>query len=198
MEKNQEKKTVDIDQNKLTEECLTFGIMASVLSTYVREKGIACSHDAPYIYTAITLLDQRLGSEGYHVAAFTLMDAYFDREVHFGKDKVTVFPQWDPDDHHNEDCHRLSDLFFVMQAWNYFASYEESCNPSDFLGPLFFNSGAINEDIAKGYHMDPSAEHYQKFEEALLSSNSLAKLDDRLKMIDQLILNFRKINTPQA
>lgn len=194
MPNEETKKIVDIDQDKLLEDCRDFGLLSAVIAAYAKEQKLDCPREASEFYAAICQLPDDLSEQEKKEAKLNLMLAHLCRRCQF-KDRRVDFPSWDPEDHHHEDCHDLSDLFFVIQSLRYFRASDGYADPGDFLGPLFFLAGAINEDIAIGYHADPASEVYRLYEKTVKDLIGPAKLKEQLSANAKLLEINREVQS---
>ncbi len=149
------KKTVSIDQLDLLNHATAYGLLVRVLE----DEDARLSHPKPHpkeiiaLFAALFMLPKGLGDALWQASAVSMMDAAKLRVLMPGSKNEVRFPEWDPEDKKNEDCHLLCDIFFMEYAWALLDKKEVDL-PDHALGALFTLAGVSMEGIARGYHID--------------------------------------------
>lgn len=149
-----EEKTVSIDQLNLLDMATAFGLMAKVLE----DEDKAIRFDDPHprdliaLYDGVFFFPVRDDRFAFEAGIKSMMDILTHRALMSGSPKEIKIPEWNPEDHHAEDCHQLCEVFFVVYAWH-LASKDQTLSPENAFGPVMTFSGVVLEGIDRGYHV---------------------------------------------
>ncbi len=161
-----EREKVAIDQLDMLDQATGFGLFCKVVEDMLPQN--ASDEEKEMIPTLVGSLMGRMhfGNDGFRALLIALIDARVNRGVLLGTKNAVRWPAWDPDDHHDEDCHPLCDVFFSYYSYVLY-SQKKVVVPDFALGPIFTLSGIAMEGIARGYHVadDNMKELYPKFKE---------------------------------
>lgn len=161
-----EREKVAIDQLDMLDQATGFGLFCKVVEDMLPQN--ASDEEKEMIPALVGSLMGRMhfGNDGFRALLIALIDARVNRGVLLGTKNAVRWPAWDPDDHHDEDCHPLCDVFFSYYSYVLY-SQKKVAVPDFALGPIFTLSGIAMEGIARGYHVadDNMKELYPKFKE---------------------------------
>ncbi len=162
-----EREKVAIDQLDMLDQATGFGLFCKVVEDMLPQN--ASDEEKEMIPALVgSLMGRRMhfGNDGFRALLIALIDARVNRGVLLGTKNAVRWPAWDPDDHHDEDCHPLCDVFFSYYSYVLY-SQKKVVVPDFALGPIFTLSGIAMEGIARGYHVvdDNMKELYPKFKE---------------------------------
>ncbi len=161
-----EREKVAIDQLDMLDQATGFGLFCKVVEDMLPQN--ASDEEKEMIPALVGSLMGRMhfGDDGFRALLIALIDARVNRGVLLGTKNAVRWPAWDPDDHHDEDCHPLCDVFFSYYSYVLY-SQKKVVVPDFALGPIFTLSGIAMEGIARGYHVadDNMKELYPKFKE---------------------------------
>lgn len=106
--------------------------------------------------------------EGFNAFVSSAIEASTHRCMLKNHRQRVDFPEWDPEDHYEEDCRHLADVFFCFYAHKLFSSGVTEL-PEQSLGAIFTLSGLALEGIARGYHLSDETmkNAYPQYEESL-------------------------------
>ncbi len=166
-----EREKVAIDQLDMLDQATGFGLFCKVVEDMLPKN--ATSEEKQMIPALVGSLMGRMhfGNDGFRALLIALIDAGVNRGVLLGTKNAVRWPAWDPEDHNNEDCHPLCDVFFSYYSYVLY-SQKKVVVPDFALGPIFTLSGIAMEGIARGYHVvdDNMKELYPKFKETVEKS----------------------------
>lgn len=169
-----EKNVVKIDQKEMDNFATCFGLLCRVCEDHLPKLATSSQSLMVPVFCAAFLGRWLFVSpEGFNAFVSSLVEARMNRCVLKGRKNQVDFPDWDPEDHYEEDCHPLTDVFFSFYAHKLFADGVVEL-PEQSLGPIFTLSGLALEGIAKGYHLvgDEIKNAYSQYEEMLNGSFS--------------------------
>ncbi len=165
---------VKIDQKEMNDFANCFGLLCKVCEDHLpSEASPSQAQMVPVFCAAFLGRGLFVSPEGFNAFVSSLVEARCDRcMLKEHKNKVD-FPSWDPEDHYEEDCHPLADVFFTFYAHKLFSDGVVEL-PEQSLGPIFTLSGLALEGIAKGYHLvgEEIKNAYPQYEEMLNKSFS--------------------------
>ena len=152
-------KTITLDPKVLREECLSFGLCIRVCLDLIKEQKEEAdpkAYEGVILVTSAFLYGEALG--GVNDAIYASALAYERRQMEKLDGSLATFPAWGEEE--ESETQRLSDAFFALYAL--YLGHKEG-QPEDYLGPILFFSGAINEDIAEGYNKKKGDPHYDAY-----------------------------------
>ena len=166
-----EREKVAIDQLDMLDQATGFGLFCKVVEDMLPAN--ATEEEKTMVPALVGSLMGRMhfGNDGFKALLISLIDATVNRGVLLGTRNAVRWPAWDPEDHHDEDCHPLCDVFFSYYSY-YLYSQKKVVVPDFALGPIFTLSGVAMEGIARGYHVSDDNMHelYPKFKETVEKS----------------------------
>ena len=152
-------KTITLDPKTLREECLSFGLCIRVCLDLIKEQKEEIdekSREGVILIAAAFLYGEAIGNPNDAIYASAL--AYERRELEKIDGSLASFPAWGEEE--ESETQRLSDAFFAV--YSLYLGHQEG-RPEDYLGPILFFSGAINEDISEGYSKKKGDPHYDAY-----------------------------------
>ena len=197
MKDNEEK--VEIDQLELLDQATAFGLFCRVISDFLPLDSTDEEKGAIGLLVGTLMIRPHLGSDGFKATAVAMADAKANRAVLSGSKGEVRWPLWDPDDHFEEDCHPLCDVFFAY--YSYFLYSKKKVTLPDYsLGAIFTFSGVVLEGIARGYHAEDEnmKELYPSFQEFIEKSfgrkeGTGVQLQSALQALNILVEARRKV-----
>ncbi len=166
-----EREKVAIDQLDMLDQATGFGLFCKVVEDMLPKN--SNDEEKVMVPALVGSLMGRMhfGNDGFKALLISLIDATVNRAVLLGTRNAVRWPSWDPEDHANEDCHPLCDVFFSYYSYCLYAN-KKVVVPDFALGPIFTLSGIAMEGIARGYHVvdDNMKELYPKFKETVEKS----------------------------
>ena len=170
---SKEKEKVEIDQLAMLDEATGFGLFCRIVSDMLPEN--SSEKEKRMIPALVGSLMGRMhfGEDGFKALLIALIDATVNRGAMIGSKNEVRWPAWDPEDHSNEDCHPLCDVFFAYYSYVLY-SQKKVTLPDYALGPIFTLSGVALEGIARGYRAEDQnmKDLYPQFKEAVVKSFS--------------------------
>ena len=147
-------KKVSIDQLKMLDFATLFGVMIYSFDEEDKRINLANLHpiESIVLLASSVLLPKGMDEEYWSAAMLSIVDALYYRTLGSGSSRPIIFPEWDPEDHFNEDCHQFVDAFFALYAWNLAFDEKSDIDFAEYFGPIFTFSGIALEGIARGYH----------------------------------------------
>ncbi len=149
MENQQQR--IQIDQNEMLDYATGFGLLCRVCVDALPQKGAEKEKKMVPVLCGSVMLAEKMGEDGFQALTLALIDASVNRAVLEGRKEAVHWPLWDPEDHHEEDCHPLADVFFMLYGYVLYAQGKIDL-PDHALGAVFTLSGVALEGIARGYH----------------------------------------------
>lgn len=164
-----DKSVVEIDQKEMEDYAKCFGLLCRVCEDNLPEETVPYERSFVPAFCACFMARGLFAShEGFNAFVSSSIEVTAQRCMLKNHKQRVDFPEWDPEDHHEEDCRPLADVFFCFYAHKLFASGAVEL-PEESLGAIFTLSGLALEGIAKGYHLtdEDVKKAYPQFEESL-------------------------------
>lgn len=160
-------KRVQIDQSDMLNLATAFGLLCRACEDALPKSAESRRMYIPALCSSC-LLKGSLGEDGFKALVIALVDVTVNRAVLEGSKDEVNWPHWDPEDHHEEDCHPLADVFFMAYAYRLYVKGAVEL-PDYSLGAIFTLSGIAVEGIARGYHLvdDNMKELYPNYRDAM-------------------------------